>query len=348
MRLPATESTLRRALRGPCALPGGATLVAAVSGGADSTALAVALARLAPEFGLRVVIAHLDHGVRGAESAADAAHVRALAARLRLPCVTARLREGVASSEAALRERRRRFLHRAARCTGAAAMATAHTADDQLETLLLRLGRGTGLTGLASMRPRRGRWLKPLLGLTRLAIERDLRAAGRAWREDSTNGDRAHARNRVRHDALPALLAALTPAAEPHAARARLAIRTASLLAELAGTDALIEQLAEAALARTSLGEALSLRAWRAEPAPLRRRMLRLWWRLRLGRARPSLTAQHLDMLEQVARSGRGGARVALPAGHWAQIRAGRLVLQSGGGPRSGPGRRRPEASVPA
>lgn len=335
MRLPATESALRRALRGPCALPRGASVLAAVSGGADSTALAVALARLAPAFGLRVAIAHLDHGTRGAESRADASHVRALAARLGVPCVVGRLNAGRAN-EASLRLRRRRFLAAAARRTGASAVLTAHTADDQMETLLLRLGRGTSLTGAAGMRPRLGRWLKPLLALPRAAIEADLRGARLAWREDASNHDRAHARNRVRHDALPALLAALAPGAPSAAARARLAQRASALLAEVAEADAFIAEAAEHALTRALAPDgALVLARWGEPASPIRRRALRLWWHRITGRARPGLLAHHLDMLVRIASQGRGGARVALPAAWWAEVTAGRLRLHSGGGPRS-------------
>jgi len=348
MRLPATESALRRALRGPCALPRGATVLVAVSGGADSTALAVALARLAPEFGLRLAIAHLHHGTRGATADADAAHVRALAARLRLPCVSGRLRTGT-TSETALRMRRRRFLAAAARRIGAVAVFTAHTADDQLETLLLRLGRGTSMTGLAGMRSRSGCWLKPLLALPRAAIETDLRAAGIDWLEDASNRDRTHARNRVRHDALPALVAAIAPGHSTVPARARLAQRVSALLAELAESDQHIDALADRALESALAPDgALELADWRRQPAALQRRMLRRWWHRATGRARPGLLARHLDMLLRIASQGRGGARAALPAAWWAQVESGRLRLNRGGGPRSGASSQRRNATIAA
>ena len=218
MRLRGIEPCLRRALSGPCRLPAGSGLLVAVSGGADSTALLAGLARVAPEFGLSLHAAHLHHGLRGAAADADLAFVRRLCARLGVPLIAARCnasalmkRHGLAG-ENGLRVLRRRFLRAALRRARAAAIATAHTADDQLETVLMRLLRGAGLRGLGGMRERQGAWLKPLLEATRLEIVSDLRAARMKWREDASNREAAWTRNRVRNDAIPALLRALDPA----------------------------------------------------------------------------------------------------------------------------------------
>ena len=243
MRLRRVEPHLRQALRGPCRLPRGVTLLVAVSGGADSTALLAGLARVAPEFGLALEAAHLHHGLRGAAADLDLRFVRKLCARLGVPLLAARcdapslMRRYGLAGENGLRVLRRRFLRAAMRRAGAAAIATAHTADDQLETVLMRLLRGAGLTGLGGMRERHGAWLKPLLDATRLEVAADLRRARIAWREDATNLDPAWTRNRVRHRAIPALLAALDPGlagtrgatsrSTPEQARAALARRVA-------------------------------------------------------------------------------------------------------------------------
>src|SRR5262249_42255448 len=108
--------------------------------------------------------------------------------------------------ESGLRRIRYEFLEVAAARVGAELIATAHTADDQLETLLLRLLRGSGLRGLGGMRPPSGRWVKPPPGAARADIEADLLAAGVRWREDASNQDLAFARNRIRHNVVPALL----------------------------------------------------------------------------------------------------------------------------------------------
>jgi tRNA(Ile)-lysidine synthase len=184
MRLRRLEPLLRRALRGPCALPRGSRLLVAVSGGADSTALLIGLSRVAPEQGLTLQAAHLHHGLRGAEADQDLEFVHRLCAGLGVPLSSARwntrlrMRRRRLSGESGLRTLRREFLLHAAKRVGAVAVATAHTADDQLETVLMRLLRGTGLLGLGGMSPRRGGWIKPMLEATRADVEADLRGAG--------------------------------------------------------------------------------------------------------------------------------------------------------------------------
>lgn len=196
-------------------IPQGARVLAAVSGGADSVALALLLARLAPDHNFTLAgLAHFHHGFRGADADADQAFVAALASRLGVPCLTgrddvaARAKDAGESFETAARRLRYAFLEEAATALGATRIATGHTADDQAETMVMRMMRGAGLHGLSGIRPRNGRIIRPLLDVHRSAIEGFLTEAGERWREDATNADVAFARNRVRHDVMPMLKSA--------------------------------------------------------------------------------------------------------------------------------------------
>ena len=187
-------------------------LAAAVSGGADSMALLRILLALQPEFGFALSACHVNHGLRGAAADRDEAFVRAACARWGVPLRVFHADELAAEvglpPEHAGEDwaRRLRYACFARLCKeGIDAVATAHTANDQAETLLLRLARGTGLHGAAGIRPKRGCYLRPLLELTRADTEAFCRAAGQRWVTDETNETDAYARNRVRRAALPAL-----------------------------------------------------------------------------------------------------------------------------------------------
>jgi tRNA(Ile)-lysidine synthase len=175
------------------------------SGGADSTALALAAAGCGP-----LVLAHVDHGIHQ-DHARAAAFVRDLAARLGAGFALVELALGPRErSEAAMRERRYEALAQLARLRGAAAVLTAHHADDELETLLMRLSRGTGLRGLCGIRASRPlapgiTLLRPLLEVRKSTLERVVADAGLVPVADPTNADVGKTRNHVRHELLPAL-----------------------------------------------------------------------------------------------------------------------------------------------
>ncbi len=258
----------------------GALVLVAVSGGADSIALLHALAQLRPQLGIRLAVAHLNHGIRGAAAAADAAFVKRVAQQLGLPVsmeradVPARAQAAGLSLEMAARAARYEFFARTAHQLRAAAVAVAHNADDQVETVLLRLARGAGPQGLGGMEPvsRQGglKIIRPLLSVTRTAILAFLKQHRLRWREDASNRDPHFLRNRVRHEILPLLERRLNPQL-----RAAL-LRTADLLRE---ENKFLDGLASRALPRHTGTQRPTLPVTRltALPLALRRRALRLW-----------------------------------------------------------------------
>ena len=183
-------------------------LAAAVSGGADSMALLLLLRQLQPRFGYTLSACHVNHGLRGQSADRDEAFVRTECARLGVPLRVFHAAEIAPPPAHAGEDWARRLRYTAfARLQeqGIDAIATAHTANDQAETLLLHLARGTGLHGAGGIRPRRGGYMRPLLCLSRAETEAVCRAAGQQWVTDETNNTDAYARNRLRHSALPAL-----------------------------------------------------------------------------------------------------------------------------------------------
>lgn len=218
----------------------GDTVLIAVSGGVDSVALLLILSALRAQLGVKLVVAHFDHGIRGAASRADAAYVEALAAEMGLACVSgagdvpALARQRRVSLEEAARDARYAFLDMAAAEAGAQRIALAHQMEDQAETVLLHLVHGAGLEGLGGMLPVQGNRIRPLLGVSRASLEAYARAAGVAWREDVTNTDAAHTRNFLRMEVFARLRRINPRAAEAMARTADICARASRTLAEQA------------------------------------------------------------------------------------------------------------------
>lgn len=305
----------------------GQTVVVGLSGGADSVALTGALTTLGASQGFRVVAAHLDHGLR-AGSAADAGFCTELCARLGVPLrsaradVAARARREGAGIEAAARSERYAFLRSVVEHEGAAALAVAHTRDDQAETLLLRLLRGSGSVGLGAMRPRRGDVVRPLLGVSRAQVIEYLKQRGLPWREDPTNADPAFLRNRVRHELLPYLEARFNPRVREGLAR------SAALLADEAGVLAesgheLLSRIAR----RDGQGVVLARTALAAAPRAVARVALRQALDEAGGLRGVSLV--HVErILDLAASAAPSGRRLPLPRAreavfHFAELRVG-------------------------
>lgn len=265
--------------------------VVAVSGGPDSVVLAHLFARLVEEgFLTGVVLAHLDHGLRGEDSTADAAFVRTLPAAWGWPDLPVRIERRDVAAEAArtgdnlettARRLRYAWLAEVARAAGAGWVAAGHTADDQVETVLHRLVRGAGWEGWAGMRPVRplepGLLLvRPLLERRRSEVHAYLAAQGLACRTDASNADPRFTRNRIRLELLPLLERAFNPRV----------VETLLDAAALAGeTHDFLEDLAEAVLReaeRPRAGNVLVLdrpRLQREPPLLIRQACRRLWRR---------------------------------------------------------------------
>ena len=196
-------------------LRAGMRVAVAVSGGADSVALLRALALAAPEIGLVLSVAHVHHGIRGAEADEDARFVEALSAQLNLPFhlhhadTPAAAARNKQSLEEAARDLRYAWFRSLLAEGRADAVATAHTLDDQAETVLHRLLRGAWTEGLSGIHPviacEHGEILRPFVTVRRAEIESWLRSLGQPWRDDATNAETTYTRNRIRHEVLPVL-----------------------------------------------------------------------------------------------------------------------------------------------
>jgi len=226
-------------------------ILAAVSGGADSVALLHVLAQDMPKEG-KLAIAHVNHGLRGTDSDADATFVRALAEKYGLRYFEHRIEAGTTLSENSARELRYDFLVQQAEQIGFRYLATAHTADDQTETVLHRIVRGTGLSGLSGIAPLRSMTpavslLRPMLHLRRMAILSYLESLGKTFREDKTNLENQFTRNRIRNKLLPMLREEFNPQVDEAVCKlATLAAEHNCVVAELLGRiidTALVEDL---------------------------------------------------------------------------------------------------------
>lgn len=191
-----------------CMLDGVTDVTVALSGGADSVALLSALCELKGEFGFALSAAHLNHCLRGDESDRDEQFVRELCEKWGIPlfCERADVKsfseQTGRSIELAAREIRYEFLERVSK----GAVATAHTANDNIETVLHNMARGTGILGMCGIPPKRGRFIRPLISVTRDAVEQYCAEKGLRFCVDSTNIDEAYTRNFIRHSVVPQLL----------------------------------------------------------------------------------------------------------------------------------------------
>lgn len=319
----ATRERVERAVRGAVEQHAlwrpGASLVVAVSGGPDSLCLLGTLLALREQGSAsapgEIVVAHLDHRLRGAEGEQDAAWVAGFAQSLGLRCelgsadVLALARAEGRSLEDAARHARYTFLRRVAAETGAERICTGHTRDDQAETVIMHWLRGSGLDGLAGMPPLAGDIARPLLDLTRDDTVAYCAARGWTPRVDASNADVAFLRNRIRHELLPQL--------EQYNPNLRQTlVRNAALIAEdVRYLEAQTDRAWRDTVADVSEhATALDLAELRALPGALRHRVLRrAAHQLAADDARQGLVARHLSLLDELITQGRTGATLNLP-----------------------------------
>ncbi|MFC4591290.1 tRNA lysidine(34) synthetase TilS [Sphaerisporangium corydalis] len=313
---------IRRAVRRSLAdVPNGALVLVACSGGTDSLALAACLGFAAPRMGRRAGLLSVDHGLQEG-SAERARGVVALAAELGLEPAEAHTvsvgRSG--GPEAAARDARYEALSLAAGRLGAAAVFLGHTLDDQAETVLMRLSRGSGTRSLAGMPGTSGIYRRPLLGVARATTRVACEALGLTPWDDPHNVDPAYTRVRVRHDVLPVLERALGPGVKEALAR------TAGLCRDDA--DALDAWADEAYAQVRGLGSELTVAGLKVLPGAVRRRVIQRA-ALAAGANASALAAVHIEHVEHLVTEWRGQRVVELPGGIGVVRRYGTLIFAS-------------------
>ena len=315
----------------------------AVSGGADSIALLKIFHSLRAELGIVLVVIHFNHQLRGAESDEDEKFVASLAESLALPFIAGRAEVAVVAKqngwnlEDAARRLRYKFFQDALKEHGITCVATAHTSDDQAETVLARIIRGTGLAGLAAIHPVRGNIIRPLLDVRRAELREYLNSIHQNWREDSSNADTHRLRARLRGGLLPQLERDFSPSI----------VSNLNTLADLAREEelfwkSLVEnrcaeivavqdgmQTVDAARLLSPINNLVEQKNDSRRPSyALTQRIIRkLHADVALGPG--ELSHQHVEQVIEMARAGSTGQSLHLPGGVQVRKERGRLIFFS-------------------
>ena len=287
----------------------GETILIGLSGGPDSVALLHALDALQASLQFNLTAAHLNHRLRGAEANRDEAFVRRLCADRGIDLTVERaggLTPTTPNLEERARDRRHRFLHRVAKRSGAEHIALAHHADDQAETVLMRLLRGAGATGLSAMAEAGpAQLIRPLLRVDRSAIMDYLRLIGAEWVTDSSNHSPNFLRNRIRLELMPLIEREYAPGIGP---------RLTALAEEMRALDRHITTAAQQAIAARRDGDRLIVAGFKDLDPVLAHALIREYLRGRLGDLR-HLTRKHIVAINELCAGSNPGGRVALPGG---------------------------------
>ncbi|TAM80582.1 MAG: tRNA lysidine(34) synthetase TilS [Acidobacteria bacterium] len=310
----------------------GERIGAAVSGGPDSVLMLEFLARMAGEIGFQLAVVHFNHHLRGAESNEDEGFVQSLARRYDVPFlrgearVAEEARKRRRNIEATAREYRYRFFLGLIRQGKLDKVATAHTLDDQAETVLLHILRGTGTRGLAGIHSNlQNRVVRPFLSLTRAEIEADISQRNLTFRVDSTNLETRFRRNKVRKELLPMLEREYNP--EIKRLLSELAARSRE---DEAFLDQQARERAGAWRLREDGAEKISRAALRNMPPALARRVLRQML-AEVGGGLAGFTHRHIEALYHLALESQSGKRLQLPWGLAARSEFDWLILAKAG-----------------
>ena len=310
------------------------TVLAAVSGGPDSVCMLHVLLELREELGFEVKVAHLDHQFRGEDSRRDAEFVSELAARFNVPCfcheenVPKFLMANAMSSQEAARVLRYQFLVKTSKLEYCQRIATGHNADDQAETVLMRVLRGAGPDGLAGIPYKReGIIIRPLLDCWRVDIERYLEDRGIPYRIDESNLESKYLRNEIRNELLPAL-----ERFNPQISRSLAGL--ASIMADVASHfERMTDEVFPKVLKRARVGQfVLDLDRLAGYDKALQRSVFRRVFES-LRPDLPPLSSHHVEKLLSMLRKGEVGAAVELPDRARARIEHGCVVFSHGDGP---------------
>ena len=287
-------------------------ITVALSGGADSVALLHALCALRDKLGLNISAAHLNHMIRGEEALRDESFVKQLCSDMNVPLICESVdvplyaKEHRLSTETAAREVRYAFFER----VNKGVVATAHTASDNLETVLFNLARGTGLNGLCGIPPKRGIYIRPLILVTRQEVEEYCAENGLSYVTDSTNLSDDYTRNRIRHTVIP-VLKSVNASAEKAAARAVISLRE---------DEELLSSLADSYLDKNCENGYLNIKA-DASPAVLKRAIKKYAEYAVIGLF---LDSNHLNSIYSLCLK---GGRTSLPCDTSATAENGKLFI---------------------
>src|SRR5260370_5860050 len=297
----------------------GAPLLIALSGGADCVALTNALLDLRERFDLLIAAAHMNHRIRPRESDRDEAFVHAMCERLRIELRVERadgLDAGSPNLEERARDARYLFLNRAADAIGADYIALAHHADDQAETVLMRIFRGAGIAGLAAMAERGpGRLIRPMLALNRAQILAYLRERKIPFVEDSSNSSPEISRNRIRTELIPMLEREYAPG---------LRRRLTEVAGEMRAVDDFMISSASLELDAMQSADAIAVARLATLAPALQMTVLRLFLASRMESI-PRISRAHLEALPRLALAGRPSDSIDLPNG-WRAAREYNLL----------------------